>query len=143
MDPRPEPGPKIEDRPRSTESLKAQFRDLAKSVATPPKPQPGPNRRKKEEETRGGGLMSMARRFLRHLLPRQFRQQAEGCCQPVVASILDTLYTLRPYDPKQARAEAEWFLRKQLDEWAREGSQAQPQDGSFSYARRAGFDPQP
>jgi hypothetical protein len=127
--------------PRFAQAIKQLFREVKKAI-TGEAPAPQPTQRRRKEETRGG-LMMPARRFASCIVQRQFRKLADALRQPVAPSILDNLYAPRPYDPEQERAAAERFLRMQIDEWTHGEDQTQEQDGSFRYARAAGFDPHP
>ncbi|MDP9128351.1 MAG: hypothetical protein M3N08_08860 [Pseudomonadota bacterium] len=121
-------------------TIKAQFRPLVK-VLTDREPAPASQRRQKEETRRG--LMMAARRFMRHILRRQFRKLADALRQPVAPSILDNLYAARPYDPEQERAYAEHVLRAQIDEWTRDEEPTEEHGEAYRYGSAVAFDPHP
>jgi hypothetical protein len=121
-----EPAP-ANPRPRSTtgrlaETIREAFRKVARAVtaiAISPA-----QRRKRKEETQGSFKLARA-------ITRRVKRATVDPWE--ISDHVPTLYD-----------EAEYFLRRLLDEWAdADNHHAQEQDAGFHYASNADFDPQP
>lgn len=115
--------PRLEPKTGAT-SLRQLFRRVVDAI-THRDPAPAPKRkRRRTEETRGAFTMA---RVIVGRVKRAIFEPWE------ISSHVPT-----PYD------EAEYFLRRLLDEWAdADNHHAQEQDAGFQYASNADFDPQP
>jgi hypothetical protein len=114
--------PRLEPKTGAT-SLKQLFRAAAKAVIQTLAPSPA-KRRRRTDDTQG------AFKLARVIVSRVKRAIFEPW---EISSRVPT-----PHD------EAEYFLRRLLDEWAdADNDHAQEQDAGFHYASNADFDPQP